>query len=402
MPRATAGPDTGPLIIDGHEDIAFNVLGAGRDYTRSVAETRLRDATNRVFPAGMGTATLGWPEWIAGRVGIIFATIFAEPARSAFGGPPINRYASADEARAVGLRQLQVYRSISSGDARFRLIRDRGDLEAVLDGWRGWPGPSDARPAGGASSRPTSDPPPAIGLVLLMENADPIRTPDELDEWYDAGLRILGPAWMASRYCGGTFEPGPLTPDGRQLLARMARRGMVLDTSHMAEASFDEAVECYPGPVIASHSNPQHFVPGDRHLTDAMIRALVARDGVIGHVPFNAFLVPDWRASGAHKSAANLATIVRAIDYICDLAGSARHVAFGSDLDGGFGAESTPDGLDTVADLQRISEALADRGYADADIEAIANGNWLRVLGRALPAPVTPGARPRARPAELD
>ncbi len=191
---------------------------------------------------------------------------------------------------------------------------------------------------------------------------------------------------MASRYCGGTFEPGPLTPDGRQLLDRMARRGMVLDTSHMAEAAFDEAVERYAGPVIASHSNPRHFVPGDRHLTDAMIRALVARDGVIGHVPFNAFLVPDWRAAGARKDAANVATIVRAIDYVCDLAGSARYVAFGSDLDGGFGAESTPDGLDTVADLQRISEALADRGYAAADVEAISHGNWLRVLRRALPA----------------
>lgn len=229
-----------------------------------------------------------------------------------------------------------------------------------------------------------SEPSPPIGLVLLMENADPIRTPGEVDEWYDAGLRIIGPAWMSSRYCGGTFEPGPLTPDGRALLDRMARRGMILDTSHMAEEAFDEAIARYTGPVIASHSNPRHFVDGDRHLTDAMIRALVARDGVIGQVPFNAFLVPDWRAAGAHKDAANLATMVRLVDYVCDLAGSAAHVAFGSDLDGGFGAESTPEGVDTVADLQRIADALAERGYADADIAAITHGNWLRVLRRVL------------------
>lgn len=315
----------------------------------------------------------------------MFATVFAEPQRSAFGGPPIGRYATADEARAVGLRQLGVYRSLTSRGGPFRLIRQAQDLDAVLVAWDGWRGPAEpSQPGGRFEPDLPVDPPPPIGLVLLMENADPIRTPDEVDEWYEAGLRVIGPAWMASRYCGGTFEPGPLTPDGRQLLDRMARRGMVLDTSHMAEESFDEAVESYPGPVIASHANPRHFVEGDRHLTDRMIRALAAREGVIGCVPYNAFLVPGWREAGARKDAANLATIVRTIDYVCDLAGGAGHVAFGSDLDGGFGAESTPDGLDTVADLQRIADALADHGYADADIEAITHGNWLRVLRRAL------------------
>lgn len=358
------------FIVDGHEDIAFNVLGAGRDYTRAARETRRQDALNPAFPERMGVATLGWPDWIAGRVGIVFATIFAEPERSAFGGPPANRYATEDDARAVGLRQLAVYRSLTSHGAPFRLIRQAPDLDAVLTAWNGW--------------HASIGPLPPIGLVLLMENADPIRTPDEVDEWYEAGLRIVGPAWMASRYCGGTFEPGPLTPEGRLLLDRMARHGMVLDTSHMAEESFDEAIERYEGPVIASHSNPRHFVEGDRHLTDRMIRALAARDGVIGHVPYNAFLVPGWREAGARKDAANLATIVRTIDYVCDLAGSARHVAFGSDLDGGFGAESTPEGLETVADLCRIADALADRGYADADVDAVTHGNWLRVLRRAL------------------
>lgn len=373
------------FIIDGHEDIAFNVLGAGRDYTRAARETRRLDAANPAFPDRMGIATLGWPDWIAGRVGIVFATIFAEPQRSAFSGPPINKYATADEARAVGLRQLEVYRSLTSHDGPFRFIRQARDLDAVLVAWDGWRGPADtSQPGARGESDVPAHPPPPIGLVLLMENADPIRTPDEVDEWYEAGLRIIGPAWMASRYCGGTFEPGPLTSEGRLLLDRMARRGMVLDTSHMAEESFEEAVECYPGPVIASHANPRHFVDGDRHLTDRMIRTLAARDGVIGCVPYNAFLVPGWREAGACKDAANLATIVRTIDYICDLAGSAEHVAFGSDLDGGFGAESTPDGLDTVADLQRIAAALADRGYTDADVDAITHGNWLRVLRRAL------------------
>lgn len=373
------------FIVDGHEDIAFNVLGAGRDYTRAARETRRLDAANPAFPERMGTATLGWPDWIAGRVGIVFATIFAEPERSAFGGPPVNRYATRDDARAVGLRQLAVYRSLTSHGAPFRLIRHAHDLDAVLTAWNDWRAPADtSRPGDRNGSDASVGPLPPIGLVLLMENADPIRTPDEVDEWYESGLRIIGPAWMASGYCGGTFEPGPLTPEGRSLLDRMARRGMVLDTSHMAEESFDEAIERYEGPVIASHSNPRHFVEGDRHLTDRMIRALAARDGVIGHVPYNAFLVPGWREAGARKDAANLATIVRTIDYVCDVAGSAKHVAFGSDLDGGFGAESTPEGLETVADLRKIADALVDRGYSDVDVDAVTHGNWLRVLRRAL------------------
>jgi membrane dipeptidase len=138
--------------------------------------------------------------------------------------------------------------------------------------------------------------------------------------------------------------------------------------------------------VIASHSNPRRFVEGDRHLTDDMIRALIARGGVIGHVPFNAFLVPGWRRNtGSPKEAADLSTVVRAIEHVCAIAGNARHVAFGSDLDGGFGAESTPVGIDTVADLQAVAAALSDRGYSDEDLAAITHRNWLEVLRQSLP-----------------
>ena len=354
------------LIVDAHEDIAFNMICASRDYRRSVAETRALEASDATLRQHVGLATLGLPEWIAGRVAVIFATIFTEPERSKFSIDFCTKYKTADEARATALRQLEVYQALTNGDGPFRLIRHGADLDAVLDTWIG--------------ERERH-----IGIVLLMENADPIRTPDELDAWYDAGLRLVGPAWMASQYCGGTFEPGPLTDAGRVLLDRMSARRMVLDTSHMAEEAFFEAVERYDGPVIASHSNPRHFVDGDRHLTDDMIRALVARDGVIGIVPFNAFLIPNWRRSqGSPKSAASIATIVRAIDHVCQLAGSARHVAFGSDLDGGFGAEATPDGIDSVADLQQIAAALSAHGYKEDDVAAIAHGSWLGILRRSL------------------
>jgi membrane dipeptidase len=78
--------------------------------------------------------------------------------------------------------------------------------------------------------------------------------------------------------------------------------------------------------------------------------------------------------------------VVRHIDHICQLAGDATHCALGSDFDGGFGVESTPDGLDSVADLGKIAGALAAHGYADADINGIMGENWLRLLQRSLPA----------------
>jgi membrane dipeptidase len=358
---------TKTLVIDAHEDIAWNMLCYGRDYTQSAAMTRAREADQPDIVTDTGSATLGLPEWIAGKVAVIFATLFSEPARSPFVGKYTRAYSTADEAHTTAMRQLDVYRRLADEHPQFRLIHTQTDLNDVLSAWDG------------EQER-------KVGLVMLMENADPIRTPDEVEHWYAEGLRAIGPAWMASRYCGGTGEPGPLTDDGVRLLKHMQDLNMILDLSHMAEQSFFQAVERYDGPTIASHSNPRHYVDGDRHLSDDMIRALIQRDGVIGVVPFNAFLVPDWRRKrGDPKDAADVTTIVRAIDYVCQRAGDAHHAGLGTDLDGGFGAESTPLGIDTVADLQKIGEGLKNAGYAPADIEAILSGNWLRVLRQALP-----------------
>jgi membrane dipeptidase len=69
-----------------------------------------------------------------------------------------------------------------------------------------------------------------------------------------------------------------------------------------------------------------------------------------------------------------------AIEVVAEVAGSARHVAIGSDFDGGFGSEQTPDELDTVADLARLGERLAERGWGEGDVAGVLHGNWIRVL----------------------
>ena len=76
----------------------------------------------------------------------------------------------------------------------------------------------------------------------------------------------------------------------------------------------------------------------------------------------------------------NIERIIEHIDHICQLAGNTRHVGIGSDLDGGYGREQCPYDMESIADLQKLTTLLADRGYSQEDIEAIMHGNWIRRL----------------------
>jgi membrane dipeptidase len=344
------------MIIDAHEDIAYNAFALGRDFRASALETRKREGDT---PHG-GTATIGLPEAIRGNVRLIFSTIYVSPSTGPNAAPG-KTYSTPLEAEHLAREQLEYYRELST-DPRITLVTTRGELEDVI-----------------SSSEPR------VGLVLLMEGADPIIRPEDASDWFSAGVRIVGPAWHRTRYAGGTGAPGPLTVIGRELMRELARAGFVLDTSHLAEASFFEALDIFEGTVIASHSNVRSLVPTDRQLTDEMIKALIARDGVIGTVFFNEFLRHGWREAGAAKDTVTLRTIVDEMRYVCDLAGDSRHVGIGTDFDGGFGAESIPKEIDTIADLELLAEALSAADFQDEDVTNILGANWLRVLRRALP-----------------
>jgi membrane dipeptidase len=357
------------LIVDAHADLAWNALTFGRDYTRSALETRRREAEEK-SPAieHNGLCCVGLPEWLAGRVAVVFGTLFAAPARRRAGNWDSQTYETADQAHAIGLAQMEYYRRLAAGCNSIRLIGSRPDLEAVLATW------ADDQPEDGRQ----------VGLVPLMEGADPIREPEEAGFWFDQGVRIVGLAWAATRYAGGTGEPGALTEAGHRLLDTMAAVGLMLDLSHVAEEAYFQALDRFDGMVLVSHANPRRFVPTDRGLSDEMIRRLVECGGVIGIVPYNAFLQPGWKAA-RDKQAVTLADVVAAIDHVCQLAGDAAHVGLGSDFDGGLGAESIPAEMDTVADLAKLAPALRARGYAGADVAAVMGGNWLRVLRQGLP-----------------
>ena len=369
-----------PILIDAHEDMAYNQLREGRDYRLSVAETRQKDAA-----AGRtedGETLLGWPEYQQGQVALVFSTLFASPRRK--NNPLLTdplEYRNPEEAHRIYWDQLDYYhRLVGESPRQFRLIQGLGDLKAHLAEWE----QPVTRPEDPEDRQPVGHP---VGLVVLMEGADAIRTPDELSEWWDAGLRIIGLAWVGTRYSGGTGEPGPLTPEGVELLDAMAEIGFALDISHMDVQSALQAAERYPGTVIASHANPLRMMRGsdsNRFLPDPVIDLLLERDAVIGAMPYNHFLRTNWTVEDG-KASIDLGVFADHIDYYCQRAGDARHVGIGSDFDGGFGRESTPLEIDTIADLQKTTAVLASRGYSQQDIEAIFHGNWLRKLEEFLP-----------------
>jgi membrane dipeptidase len=163
----------------------------------------------------------------------------------------------------------------------------------------------------------------------------------------------------------------------------MEELNLILDMTHLADASFWEAANRFKGSVLASHNNCRAIAPGDRQFDDAQIRLIIQRDGVIG-APFDAWMiVPDWQHGMEKQLRPTLDSSIRHIDHICQLAGSARHVAIGSDLDGGYGTEQYPQELDTIADLQKLRPLLQQHGYTENDIEGIFNANWLRFFERA-------------------
>jgi membrane dipeptidase len=164
----------------------------------------------------------------------------------------------------------------------------------------------------------------------------------------------------------------------------MERVGMILDVTHLADEAMDQALDAFGGSVIASHHNCRALVDRQRQLRDSDIQKIVARGGVIGASCDAWMLDPDCgQGPGKIRRVATLESVADHIDHVCQLAGSAKHSAIGSDLDGGFGTEQSPADVDTIADLQKLATILKARGYSDEDITGIMHGNWLELMRRS-------------------
>ncbi len=382
------------LLVDAHEDLAWNMLTFGRDYTRTVPQTRSLEARTQ-NPEHNGDTLLGWDAYQRGRVALVFATLFNAPMRKKDGEWDTQCYTDARDARTLYRQHLDTYHRLADEHPdRFRLITSQPELAAHLDAWHSAPGWVEAiedqdSPAEGEEDSMESERPP-VGLVMLMEGAEGVLDVEELPAWWAAGVRIIGPAWLGNRYCGGTDEPGPLTNAGYELLEAMADLGFILDLSHMDAQAALQSLDAYPGKVIASHANPLGMMPGEesnRFLPDDIIQGLIERDGVIGIVPYNRFLDPNW-VKGMRRELVSLERVVAHIDYICQMAGDSRHAGIGTDFDGGLRWQHVPREINTIADLQLLAPMLVEKGYREEDVARIFGQNWLGVLQSALPEAV--------------
>jgi membrane dipeptidase len=323
------------MIIDAHLDLAYNAVLRDRDVTQPAAMQPIRE--NEI-------ATVGLPDLRSGGVSLVFATIFCQPRTQKHAG-----YESPEQAFDQASRQIAYYQQLE----RDELITRSGTGSAATTSVR-----------------------------ILLEGAEAVRNPDDLAWFFERGVRLVGLAWQRTRYAGGTGTPDPLTPAGRALVAQLDQLGIVHDASHLAERAFWDLLHATDQLVVASHSNCRSIVgrdPGERHLTDAMIRAIVERGGVVGINFFDRFLLP---ADQYGKRRATLDDVVAHIKHICDLAGNAEHVGLGTDMDGGLGREQIPREVETAADLTKLVTRLRDAGFAEADVSRIMIHNWLRIVER--------------------
>ena len=195
----------------------------------------------------------------------------------------------------------------------------------------------------------------------------------------------------------------------------MNRLGMMVDISHVSDKTFYDAVAISKAPVIASHSSARALTDAPRNMTDDMLRAVAKNNGVVMVNFFSGFIDENyWKAAQAQSKDRDAAvaayvekskvdgkpvtyveyerierewlariprpplkSLIDHIDHVAQIAG-VDHVGLGSDFDGISGA--TPQGIDSAADLPKITQALLDRGYSEADIRKILGGNLLRVF----------------------
>jgi membrane dipeptidase len=353
------------LIIDAHLDLSWNALQWNRNLLNSVYTIRTQE--NHTQGKGRAQGTVALPELRQGRIFLCFATLLA---RSTGRPSPHIDYESLAQSYAIAQGQLAYYQALRR-EGHIRLITTLADLNEHVAEWTAW----DAGHAALSGDTPT------LGFVISMESADAITNPEQLSAWWEAGLRVLGPThYGPGRYAGGTATELGLTDIGLALLGEMERLGMLLDMTHFSDQAFWQALDHYNGPVLASHNNCRALVPHQRQFSDEQLQAIIERDGVIG-AAFDAWMIqPGWIIGESTNEGVSLAHIVDHIDHVCQLAGNSRHAAIGSDLDGGFGREQSPHDLDTIADLQKVADLLAERGYGQEDVAAIMHGNWLRVL----------------------
>lgn len=329
---------TGTWIADLHEDIAHYIAEHGyREFSEDL-EGRHGDI----------------PKYLRGGVKLVFSAVFPaaatwDPAaeermREMYGARPRGRVYSFRGSYRLAIERIKIYWRLVEAhrDSLFLVERDE-DVE-LLGGSR-------------------------IGLLISLEGADPLESPDDLEVFYRLGVRSLALTWnYDNRYassCLSSRDYG-LTGSGEELVEEANRLGVILDISHAGKKASLEAISLSRLPVIASHSNYWRVNPHRRNLDDDVLEALSSNGGIVGFTLITSTIGGDT----------DLASLVRHVIAVWETYG-ADILAIGSDY---FGIERTPKGLEDASKLPGLLEALREAGLKDSDIEKIAHGNAMRVI----------------------
>jgi membrane dipeptidase len=351
------------LLFDAHLDLGLNAVDWNRDLRMDVADIRVQETLHNMTELGRQTCTVSLAELRKAEIGVCVATVIGRIEQAI--NHPLG-YTTPEACYAIAHAHLAYYRAMEKG-GHLKMLRTKADLSKHVDAHK---------------ADPATTP---LGFILSMECGDPVLDPDNIHEWHQCGLRAIGIThYGPNRYGGGTRSEVGLAAEAIPLLKNIEKLGIALDLTHLSDRAFRQVADYFTGRVLASHQNARKFCDWQRQFSDEQIKFLIARDGVMG-MAFDAIMLqPGW-VRGVTKPAVTLERVVDNIDYICQLAGSARHVGIGSDLDGGYGFEQTPADLNTIADLQKLPTLLEKRGYPAADIAAFMHGNWLRFFGEVLP-----------------
>ena len=264
-----------------------------------------------------------------------------------------------------------------------------------------------------------------LAALLGVEGGHAIENDlDLLRDYYRLGVRYMTLTWSNTNEWADSSgditdakveHHNGLTDFGRRVVLEMNRLGMMVDISHVSDKTFYDAVAVSQAPLIASHSSARALTDAPRNMTDDMLRAVAKHNGVVMINFFSGFIDENyWKAAQAQNKDRDAAvaalvekrkadgkpvtyveydrierewlariprppleSLIDHIDHVAKIAG-VDHVGLGSDFDGISGA--TPQGIDSAADLPKITQALLDRGYREDDVRKILGGNLLRVF----------------------
>jgi membrane dipeptidase len=345
-------------FIDGHNDVllALRLAGDGsRPFLgrRTEGHLDLERAREGGFAAGF-FAVFVLPETEEERAGLQRPGARIPDLHPPYARPlaaPIPMESAIREAGAI----VELLDELAA-DGRVRVALSAADVQAALDG-----GP--------------------LAAILHFEGAEPIEPGlGNLAKLYERGLRSIGLVWSRpNAFAEGVPFRFPSTPDvgggltaaGRRLVAQCNSLGLLIDLAHLNERGFWDVAELSDAPLVASHSNAHALSANSRNLTDAQLDEIGRSGGIVG-ITYHAGMLT--KVGGVDLDVP-LARVVDHVDYVAERIGI-DHVGFGSDFDGA----TVPTELGDASGLQRVAQALRDRGFKDDEIDKLAHGNWLRVL----------------------